>query len=145
MDNNNDIVIAFARFYEAEMRRRNNEDYEVNPVQMNKFLDAVSYFSKKAEENDDTIDPIRCEPKEEHGGLTAHFIVFDSYGEDLQEFSRIMSYCSALSIDVTTNNKCCISITIPNIYVERDMPIPADSGNSYGDRYEDDDPDESEE
>ena len=118
----NDIVIAFARLYEAEMNRRDNRDYEVNPAQMNKFLDAVSYFRRKAEESSETLDPIRCEPKEEHGGLTAHFIVFDSYGEDLQEFSQIIGYCSALTIDATTDNKCCISITIPNIYVERNKP-----------------------
>lgn len=132
MNENNDIVIAFARLYKAEMNRRNNGDYEINPIQMNKFLDAVSYFSRKAAECGETLEPIRCEPKEEHGGLTAHFIVFDSYGKDLQEFSRIIGYCSALSVDTTTDNKCCISITIPNIYMERNKPKPMESGSNCG-------------
>lgn len=116
----NEIIRWFARMYEAEMNRRRNEDFEVNPEQMDKFLELLHFFRDKVDSDfDDGIEPFHMEAKEEHGGFSASFCVFDLCGEEITEFARLISYCSAVSIDVVSDSQVCISLTVPNVFQER--------------------------
>lgn len=115
-----EIIRMFAQLYQAEMDRRRNDDYEVNPEQMDKFLVLLYYFQNKADgEYDDGIEPFHLEAKEECGGFNARFCVFDIHGEEVTEFARLISYCSAVSIDASNESQICISMTVPEIFRER--------------------------
>ncbi len=115
----NEIIRLFAQMYEAEMNRRRNEDYEINPEQMDKFLELLYFFRKKVDpEFDEGIEPFNIEAKEEHGGFSARFCVFDLHGEEIGEFARLIGCCTAVSIDVVNNSQICISVTVPEIFKE---------------------------
>ena len=115
-----DIIVYFAKLYEQILANRRNEDYEVNPVQMERFLAILRFFRGKVDpEFDEGFEPFHLEAKEECGGFSADFCVFDLYGTEIQEFARLISYCSALSIDARTESQICISLTVPNIFIRR--------------------------
>lgn len=105
--------------YAKIMSIRNDDDYVVNQPQMDKLNEAIAFFADAAKKNDGSIDPINLYPCEEHGGVTAKFLIFDVYGEETQEFAKIVSYTSALSIDPTKEG-IAISITIPNVFVKKE-------------------------
>ena len=116
----NEIILWFAQMYEVEMNRRRNEDFEVNPEQMDKFLELLHFFRNKVDSDfDEGIEPFHLEAKEEHGGFSASFCVFDLRGKEITEFARLISYCSAVSIDATSDSQVCISLTVPDVFRER--------------------------
>lgn len=116
-----DLIRSFGLLYQKMLNERRNEDYEVNPEQMDKFLEIYHFFGSKVdEEYDDGIEPIYIEPKEEHGGLNVGFCVFDVHGDEIGKLAKLISYCSAISIDVVDESQICISMTIPNIYKRKE-------------------------
>lgn len=124
-----DMIVYFGRLYEQMLSRRHNEDYEVNPEQMDRFLDLLHFFKSRIDpEYDDGIEPFHLEAKAEHGGFSANFCVFDLHGEEIQEFAWLISCCSAISIDAKNDSQICISVTVPNIFV------PKEGAEEAGDR-----------
>ncbi|MBR3431359.1 MAG: hypothetical protein IKG87_14800 [Clostridia bacterium] len=116
-----DYIGYFARLYELMISQRRNEDYEINPKQMDKFLDLLHFFRGKINpEYDEGIEPFHLEAREEHGGFNADFCVFDISGEEIPVFAQLISCCSAITIDARTDSQICISLTVPNIFVERE-------------------------
>lgn len=112
----------FAKIYNQVMALRKNEDFVVNPKQMDHFLDLVGFFARKADEAGDGEKPetSRFEPKEQHGSVTIKFVVFDLGGEaEVQEFCKVLKFCSAVSIDATLDSMVCISCTVPNVFVPK--------------------------
>lgn len=69
-----------------------------------------------ARKSNGNVEPIGLSPKEEHDGVTATFVVFDIYGDDVQQYCKVMSYASAITIDGTEDG-ICISVTIPEVFV----------------------------
>lgn len=121
MEENFDFFTYFGRLYEQELNRRRNEDYEVNPIQMDRFLTLLHFLQDKVNpEFDEGIEPFHLEAKEECGGFSADFCVFDLYGDEIPVFAEMLSWCSAISIDATTESQICISITVPDIFVRRE-------------------------
>ena len=116
-----DFVGRFGKLYEQVMALRKNEDYVVNPIQMDRFLDLVQFFIRKSEDaSESSVNPRGFAPKECHGGVTATFIVFDLGGsEEVQEFCKVLKHCSAVSIDAVDDYKVCISCTVPNVFVHK--------------------------
>lgn len=112
------FIKKFGQIYDAVMNLRKNEDYVVNPVQMDRFLDLVQFFIKKAEEYGDKVEIEKTEPKQEFGGVTARFVVFGVHGDEVREFCKVLKYCSAISIDVV-GDEVCISCTVPNIFAPK--------------------------
>ena len=122
-----DLTGEFGRLYEAVMALRKNSDYVVNPVQMDKFLDLVSFFCKKAEEGDgDIVDASSFEPKQENGDVTATFQVFDIWGKEVPEFCDVLRECSVVTIDPGPGDKVVINCTVPEVFVHK-----RGSGNLY--------------
>lgn len=115
------FVKKFGQIYERVMALRTNEDFVVNPVQMDKFLDLVSFFMRKASEfDDDFVEIEKTEPKQEFGGVTATFVVFSLVGQpEVSDFCKVLRCCSAVSIDATTDSTICISCTVPNVFVHK--------------------------
>ena len=117
-----DIDLSKAyQIYEELMRERKNEDYVINNIQMQKMIDAYNFFTKIAKEHHGIMEPFRIVPKEEHGYVTGHFPLFYLDRNDIKLFTEVTDYMSAISIDATTDGIVCISFTIPNIFVRREM------------------------
>lgn len=116
-----EFVAMIGAVYEQIRAMRQNSDYVVNQPQMDKFDELLAYFVKKtAEYEEDNIQSISLEPIDECGGLTAHFLVFSVNGEEaVQEFCKVVSYCSAFDIDSIADEGICISVTVPRVFVKK--------------------------
>lgn len=117
--NDIDFLRKIAIICSETIASRNNDDYVVNKPQMEKFCKAVDFFQKFVADCNGELDPIRLEPKNEGGYLTAYAYVFDISGENARKLCEIISYTSAITIDALGNGKVCISLTVPNVYVEK--------------------------
>lgn len=115
---NEEYVRRIGIMYEKILELRKSGDYIVNQPQMDKLVDIYKLFLEIADDGPDEVEPFLMAPKEEHGGVTAHFVVFDVYGDMVKRFTDALSVCSAIGIDVA-NGKVCISCTVPNCFVLR--------------------------
>jgi len=113
-----DLLEAY-RIYEDMMSKRKNEDYCINDVQMQKMIDAYNFFTKVAKERHGHMEPFKIVPKEEHGYVTGHFPLFYLDADGIKEFTKILNYMSAISIDATLDGITCVSFTIPRVFVKR--------------------------
>ena len=102
------------------MDNRNDEDYILNIPQFRKLVTAYEFLDEMTERGENgSIEPVRLKPKQEHGGVTANFIVFDLFSDSISRWGEILSCVSAVSIDATLDGKVCISLTIPNVYTRK--------------------------
>lgn len=116
-----DLTGEFGKVYAAILAMRKDSDYVVDPKQMDKFLDLVSFFCHKAdEEPGDFVDVKNCHPKEENGDVTATFQVFDIWGDEVSRFCEVLKECSVVAIDPGPGDKVCISCTVPGVFVRAD-------------------------
>ncbi len=110
-----EFVERLGKLYLEVLENEKNEDYEINEPQMKKLIEACNFFIDVAKECDGRVESIDIEPKFVHGCVTATFLVFSIWGEDISRFSKIVSYLSAMTIDETTDGVC-ISVTVPDVY-----------------------------
>lgn len=115
--NNEEYVRRLGQLYNEVMSLRKDEDYVVNQAQMEKFIDVLDFFRDMvSDDSDGEITDIDLAPKEENGGITATFIVFDVYGENVKRYCDVMRHCSAIGIEARLNDKICISVTVPEVF-----------------------------
>lgn len=96
-----------------------DDDYVINQPQMDKFIEVFRFFLDMCRKSNGMIEAESLDimPKEGHEGLTARFLVFDIFGEDIQRFGDIIKYTSALTIDGDLDHKICISVTVPDVFI----------------------------
>lgn len=114
-----EYVARMTQLYGMVLKLRKDDSYAVNQPQMDKLVKVLNFFLDAARKNHGRVEPVKLTPKEEHGGVTATFIVFDIYGDDIGRFSEIVSYLSALTIDGTEDG-ICISVTVPEVFVPKE-------------------------
>lgn len=95
------------------------EDFDINPDQLQKLNNLVEFFKKAAKDLGGKIVSVDLDPLDPPCGVTARFIVFDLFGEDIQRFCDVIRECSAISMDVMDTDEIEISCTIPNIFVQK--------------------------
>ena len=113
---NKDYAKYVWELYEREMESRNNEDYEADPVQMQKLIDAYGFFMEMAATCNGRVNPLRLVPMKVNGGITAYFTVFHLMGDDVKRFCEIVQGFSALSIDSLVDGTVCLSFTVPKVF-----------------------------
>lgn len=113
---NEEYVKRLGQLYEKILSLRSDDNYVINQPQMDKLIEVLNFFLDATRKCTGKIDPVKLTPRAEHGGVTATFLVFDIYGEDIQKYCKVMSYTSALTID-GTDDGICISVTVPNVFV----------------------------
>ena len=118
---NEEYVKRLGEMYNKIVALRTNDDYVVNHEQMEKLADVMGFFTDMSQKQNGEIEPIALSPKEEHGGVTAKFLVFDVYGEDLKRFCEVLQKTSAMSIDSEESGRVCISVTVPNVFVPKEI------------------------
>lgn len=116
---NEEFVAEFGNLYGKIMDLKKDSDYVVNRPQMDKMISVLDFFMSTAKKLNGRVKPVRLVPREEHGGVTASFIVFDIYGDDVKKFCDVMRHASAIGIDSMKNGEICIAVTIPNIFVRK--------------------------
>ena len=114
-----EFVKRFMVAYHKEMEDFDPDEYQINPQQLQKLVDLIDFFKKAAKDLGGKIESIDIDPAAPPNGITANFVVFDLFGEDVQRFCEVIRHCSAISMDVTINDEVSISCTVPNVF----MPI----------------------
>jgi len=113
-----EFAIVLKQVYDEIEKYRDDGKYVINPAQMNKFLDLLSWFMHKAEEFGDKVNPPKINPGDEHGSLSAVFKMLDMRGiEESREFANLIKECSILSF-LSGKEGVIIECTVPNIFVE---------------------------
>lgn len=108
----------FIAAYEAAMQNIDPDEYTVDPVQVKKLNDLIEFFKQSANELGGKIESIDVGIGISNG-ITANFIVFDLFGDEVERFSDVIRHCSAVTMDVTESNEISISCTIPSIFVHK--------------------------
>lgn len=115
---NEEYLARLGKLYDKIMSIRKDSDFIVNQVQMDRLVNILSFFMDASENLDGKVEPLKLVPREEHGGVTATFLVFDLYEEGVKRFCDVMQYASAITID-STEDGVCISVTVPNVFVHK--------------------------
>ncbi|MBE6872085.1 MAG: hypothetical protein E7491_09085 [Ruminococcaceae bacterium] len=113
---NEEYVRQLGMLYEKTLSVRKDDSYQINPPQMDKLINILDSFLSHG---DGKIEPVKLIPREEHGGVTATFTVFDVYGENVKKFCDAISEASAITIDATSDGEVCISVTIPEVFTSK--------------------------
>lgn len=114
--NKNDFISNLWKQYLDCIESRNPEDYVVNIPQMDKFLELLSFFKRiVGQDLGGYIEPLRLDPRAEHGGFTAFFPFVALSGDQIAEFGRVLQYASAFSIE-GDDGQVIVSFTVPNIF-----------------------------
>ena len=114
-----EYIRRIGQLYNHILSLRKDADYVVNQPQMDKLVELLDYFIAKANALDGEVQKVNLKPAEIHGGVTAHFLVFDTHGDDVQKFCKVLSYCSAIGIDALESGDVCIDCTIPNVFIPK--------------------------
>lgn len=116
---NEEYVRRLGTLYSKVLDLRKDSDYIVNQSQMDKLVAVLEFFLDTAKALDGKVEPVRLKPREEHGGVTATFLVFDLFDDKVVRFCDVMKACSAITIDATTDGEVCISCTVPNVFIHK--------------------------
>lgn len=117
-----EYVKRIGQLYNKVMKLKDDRNYVINEPQMDKLIEVLNFFQDTAYKCGGKVEPTELIPKEEHGGVTATFLVFDVYGEDIKRFSKAISYTSAITID-SCDEGVCISVTIPEVFKPIDKVV----------------------
>ena len=119
---NEEYVARLGTLYYKILSLRDDKDYVVNQPQMDKLVEVLNFYLDESEKQGGKVDPTVLSPREQHGGVTATFVVFDIIGDTIQRFCDVMRHTSAITIDATTDGEVCISCTVPNVFVPKTKP-----------------------
>ena len=115
---NEEYVRRLGLLYNNVLSLRDDNDYVINQPQMDKLVEVLTFFLDEGKKQDGKVEPVKLIPREEHGGVTATFLVFDIYGDTVQRFCDVMRHTSAITIDGVEDG-ICISCTIPEVFVPK--------------------------
>lgn len=111
-------LCEWAKDFESLRKRvlamRKDSDYDLDAIQYEKFERLIQFF-KELDPSEIQIEKIS--PKEENGGITVFFPILYLHGEQIADFCERLKCASALTIDPDNGERICISITVPDIFV----------------------------
>lgn len=114
-----DFLSKIGYLYESIMNLRDNDDYIVNQPQMDKFIEILKFFQDVSTGDNGKIEPLDIIPKEESGSITATFLLFNLFGDEVVRFSDIIKHASSIAIEATIDHEVCISVTVPNVFIPK--------------------------
>lgn len=117
--NDEEYVKRLGQLYEKVLSLRKDDDYVINQTQMDKFVQVMDFFLDMGNRSNGKVEPVKLVPKEENGGVTATFVVFDVYGDNIKRFCDAIQHCSSMTIDATSDSEICISVTVPNVFTHK--------------------------
>lgn len=115
-----EYVRHLGQLYERVLSMCKDSDYVINQPQMDKFVEVLNFFKEEALRLEGDVGPINLVPREEHGGITATFLVFSLNGEQqVQKFCDVIRYCSAFGFEALPSGDVSVDVTVPNVFVKR--------------------------
>lgn len=119
---NDSEQIEVARFWGKQlidaMDALDDDDYVINEEQFAKFLGVILFFIKNSKGKVARLDRVELVPRGQHGNLNAYFPLFYASGDEMEMFSEVIKCLSAITIDATSDEEICISITVPNVFIK---------------------------
>lgn len=111
---------ALGRAYQNYLDDLNDEDFVMNPPQMEKFARSFKFFKKMAKKFGGKIEPLDISPKAQHGGFTIRIPQLSVRGDEVEEFCEAIKGLSALGFYPICDHMIEISTSISNIFVPKD-------------------------
>ena len=112
----------FAKNFDEELdsylRKTASADFILNPPQALAFTTLVCRLQALAQEAGGTVEPIQLVPRLGCGGVTASLPLLDLYGDGLQRLCCVLRYASAVTVDALDDGSICISLTVPDVFIE---------------------------
>ena len=115
---NEEYLAKFGAAYKKLMSLRKDDDYIINEKQAVRLVQIMNFFMDAAKKLGGHVEPLKLVPHEEHGGVTATFLVFDISGDDVKQFCNVMKHASTIGIEATDDG-ICIDCTVPNIFIRK--------------------------
>lgn len=109
---------AFAEIAKSEPVP-SDEDFEVNPTQMKKFLDIVEYFLDLCAKRNGTMNKIQLVPHKKSGKITAFLPSVDFDEREIRKFCETLSPCFALDIGPQLDTSICVSLSVLDVFVKK--------------------------
>ena len=120
MDYINEFPFADAGEFFESLDARDNADYMLNFTQAQKLFEIVR-FAKTIGKGVQNVDcEVKLIPKETCGGINIITDILSFNGEkETQEIARLLSYASAWTVNTMADERVCLSITVPNVYIHK--------------------------
>ena len=99
--------------------QRSNDDYIVNKLQMTHYLNLLEIIQNQIDEFGGEFEVEPLQPKSTVGHITAYLNYVDLFASGVHKFCDEFKYCGALTIEPTSNNMICISLTMPNLFIKK--------------------------
>lgn len=115
-----EYVRQLSALIQKDLDLRSDDDYVINPPQMDKFLDALSFLKELVAVSDGELNSVKLVPKEVHGWLSANMTILDLFGDNIVRFSDVVRNCSAFGVDALNDGRVCVDFTIPNVFVRKE-------------------------
>ena len=116
---NDEALNQFMEAVDEEVKLMRNGNYDVDTVQLDKLNDLVEFFTQAAKSLGGKIDSVDLNPAARPNGVTANFLVFDLFDDEVKRFCDVIRECSAVTMDVTESGEISISCTIPGIFIPK--------------------------
>lgn len=110
------------RIYEKHLETLSDDDYVVNPPQLQKLNEIIDFIRENFDDAEIIIDDT-CK-KEEHAWMLVTFNTFSIHGKEniskfFKEFTKLLQYTSAFGIDARLDGIVEIGITVPKFYIHK--------------------------
>lgn len=119
------LLMAVTEKYQEILEESDDEDFEINQPQYQKFIALCAYFTKYVKSYGGKIEDIKLSPREEVGDITVFIPNLYLECEEVERFCAALGYCSTFTIDAGDNGKFCLSATVPYAFKEKGEPLPS--------------------
>lgn len=119
--NQEEFIKPFDENYRRVLLEAQSHSYAINQPQFEKFVYIIEFFKKYIKDNNcGKIVDLELDSNFIQNGITIEFDLFEANGDTLKDFSKVMEYSSAVTIDATLNGQISISIGIANVFIKDD-------------------------
>ena len=118
-DERDDCLVELSKLYEKHLQyldSLDNNDFEENPEQMQKFKNLLEFFEDCTSKYDGEIRNIEAVPKHECAGFDVVCRILDFTGDEIEKLSELIKGASAIGIDVYDNEYVSIGFTVPDVF-----------------------------
>ncbi len=106
--------------YEHYLESVSEDDFIINPPQMQKFIDLVNFISKKSKKERFEVDPLLFSKKDCNAEITIRGFVLDLYLGEVAEFCNLVKDSCNIYLETNRNNEICLTILFKDVFVRKD-------------------------
>ena len=119
--NQEEFIKSFDENYRKVLLEAQSHSYTINQPQFEKLIYIIEFFKKYIKENKcGKIVDLELDSNFIQNGITIEFDVFEANGDTLKDFSKVMEYSTAVTMDATIKGQISISIGIADVFIKED-------------------------